>query len=140
MASSNSRFAVGYSNSTNFDDPSWPNIYYILAGVGISRLKAEVSTVEGQKPGTFDKYFAPHVGKDAVSITQSFVRPKDNPNGYVRLASKNHEDPPLIDPLYLKDRETMERIIDGKNIDYERIGIGIGFVGLVLVLMVQECF
>jgi len=105
---------VGYSNTTNFVDPSWPDLYFILSGQGIEKSQAQASRVQGQKPGTFDKYYTPHVGKDAVIATIFLARPPSiNEGGEIKLASNNHNDPPLIDPKYLKDPADVQAIIDG---------------------------
>jgi len=83
-------------------------------GHGIEKAQAEVDTVQGQKPGTFAKYYAPHVGKDAVVAYIELMRPPSiNEGGEIKLSSNNHEDPPLIDPQYLKNPADVQDLIDG---------------------------
>ena len=113
MSSVEGRIAIGYINSKSNADHSWPDLYFILGGRGITPQNAEVNTITGTKPGSFDKYYAPYVGKDAVYFIVDVCRPKSNPDGSIRLASKNHEDKPLIDPLYLRDSSVTQLMTEG---------------------------
>ena len=90
----------------------------MLSGHGIDKSQSEVSSIETKKKGTFDKYYKPYVGRDAVVASVSFVRPKTSPDGSVRLASKSFRDKPKIDPQYLRNPYDVERLIDGKSFYY----------------------
>ncbi len=113
LSSSQLRIAVGYSDSPNFAEPSWPDLHHIISGEGIKKSLAHVSTVQGHKSGTFDKYFAPHVGKDAVAATGMVARSEAFSKGTLRLASKNHVDPPFIDPKFLDLPTELQKMVDG---------------------------
>ena len=69
-----------------------------------------VSKTEGHKPGTFDKYYAPYVQRDAVIVHASLVTPNFT-KGYVKLPSKDHADKPLIEPKTFQDTHAVERLI-----------------------------
>jgi len=114
LSSIHLRFAIGYSNSSNFEDPSWPDLYHIVNAQGIDQGQGKPSSIQNQRPGTFDKYYQPHLKKDAIVAAVFVVRRTGNrTDGNVRLASSNHDDSPLIDPKYLNDQMDVEQLIDG---------------------------
>lgn len=61
----------------------------------------------------WEKVYAPHIYKDTMSVYPVLLRPKSR--GYVKLRSRNIDDPPIIDPKYLSHPDDIMTIVEGEE-------------------------
>ena len=104
-------FPTKFANIT--DD--WPDIQLqFIAGSPASDLGTQIRRVMGNTDLFYNTVFKPYHGYDTFSFYPVLMRPKSK--GIVKLRSKNPLDPPMIDPMYLKDIRDVLTVVEGMKI------------------------
>jgi len=94
-----------------------PDLQYLLLGTGIYRRMSDHMGHSFNIPSkTLAQYFTGLTDKDAFFIINLLSRPKSR--GAIRLASSNPKDYPLIYPNYFAEKQDMDALIEGKQINW----------------------
>ena len=110
LSSTHSRIGIGYITSPSLEDRTWPDLYTIIAAQGIETGFASVG--RSTRNGTYDVYYGPHVGKDAIQVFMALMKP-NSPRGEIKLASSNPDDLPIIDPKIFGHPSDSRRMAEG---------------------------
>jgi choline dehydrogenase-like flavoprotein len=76
-------------------------------------LADEFTYILGLRPGLLQKYYGPHVGKDANFVLAMLGKSKSV--GEIRLASASPWDKPIIDPKYFSHPDDIKAMIEGTH-------------------------
>ncbi|XP_046656156.1 glucose dehydrogenase [FAD, quinone]-like [Daphnia pulicaria] len=98
----------------------WPDIeFHFVSGTPAADGGAQIRRVHGVTDFVWDNYFAPIAYRDTWSVVPMLLRPKSV--GYIRLASADPFDKPLIYPNYFVDDQDVRVLVEGV-----KIGLALG--------------
>jgi choline dehydrogenase len=103
--------------NTKYADPSgkWPDIQFHFAPSSIQSDGGDyIRKIVNLRDGVYNTVYKPLVNSETWSILPLLLRPKSS--GWVRLASKNPLDHPLIEPNYFAHQEDINVLIEGIKI------------------------
>ncbi|XP_035709623.1 glucose dehydrogenase [FAD, quinone] isoform X1 [Folsomia candida] len=98
--------------SSSISENNYPDIYINPVGVGVhASLGKEMDQVFGFSSNTMEKYYAPHIGKDAYFASVNLGKTKSV--GEIKLQSSNPLVYPHIDPKYLSHPDDVRVMVEG---------------------------
>ena len=100
---------------TKYANSSAPDIeIHMIAGNLLSENGRSLRQFLGVRDEIWRKYYQPYHKFDSFSLDPVLLRPKSR--GFVRLASANPHDAPLIDPRYLTHPQDLATIVEAMKI------------------------
>lgn len=111
-----SSLSFGGSDAMGFvklnENSKTPDISLILIPTGITfDFGQHLKNIVNLRDDVWKEYYEPLIGQTSVTILPILLHPKSI--GNVRLKSKNFNDPLLINPNYLADKDDVDKLIGG---------------------------
>jgi len=104
--------SLGFISSTVVKDKEWSDIQLFQFNGGLDPGTPYVlNTLYGLKEGLWEDWLGPYMGRDANFAAMNVARPKSS--GTIRLASRDPEDKPIIDPGYFNHPDDLQVQVDG---------------------------
>ncbi|XP_076253270.1 glucose dehydrogenase [FAD, quinone]-like isoform X2 [Rhynchophorus ferrugineus] len=102
-----------YTSNINDD---YPDMELVLGAGGLNGdVFGAVRALLGIPQETFDKVYAPLIGKPSFSIAPVLLRPKSRGRVYLKDSNPLHW--PIIDPNYFSEEEDVATMVEGIKID-----------------------